>query len=108
MTDLILPVDIRKGDRIFRYEVPIDDEWHTIEIFGDPLAVFCRYTTTVEFWAANSGPRQPRAFIVVGTGHEVPEDSLYWGSALSPHLHVGGVGEVSAGRFVWHLLERAS
>jgi hypothetical protein len=36
-----------------------------------------------------------RQFMVIGTGWEVPEGALYWGSVISPS------------GYVWHLYERA-
>ena len=90
--------------RIFRYEVPVDDRWHWIELQGDPLSVDCRFLATVEFWAmhGDSAESRRRAFIVVGTGHELPflkdgESWRHWGTAVAP-----------GGALVWHLLEAVS
>lgn len=81
--------------RIYRYEVPVDDETHEVCIEGDPLHVGCRQIDTVEFWAiANRGPLVPRRFTVVGTGHPFDEGHRYWGTAVAP-----------GGQLVWHLLE---
>jgi len=84
--------------RIFRYEVPVDDKWHDFELFGDPLAVGARRLDTVEFWALNAGPTlvQQRSFMVVGTGQELPDNyQRHWGTAIAGN-----------GALVWHLLER--
>ena len=38
-------------EAIYRYEVPVDDEPHPIELSGDIVHVGCRDPKTVEFWA---------------------------------------------------------
>ena len=90
------------GERIYRYELPVDDEWHEFTLWGDPLAVECRKPDAVEFWSRDPGDLPVhglvgarRSFIVVGTGQQVPTGVRYWGTALVP-------GEA----LVWHLLER--
>jgi len=88
--------------RIFRYEVPVDDQWHEHELLGDPIAVACRDATRVEFWAIHDDetplPPRRRSFMVVGTGHPLPQE---W-------LHHHGTAVVPGGLLVWHLLERTS
>ena len=88
---------LEKNERIYRYEVPVDDQWHTFQLSGNPLAVNCRHMTTVEFWTRsnNVDPGLERSFIVVGTGHPIPAETHYWGTAVAP-----------GGMLVWHLLER--
>lgn len=91
------------GERIWRYAVPIDDNWHGFALQGDPLYVACRQTAEatgghpiIEFWARaqpNGLPGTHREFMVIGTGHLVPTDVRIWGTAID-------------GPFVWHLLER--
>jgi hypothetical protein len=83
---------------IYRYEVPVDDEWHNFELYGDPLAVSCRQSGWVEFWA-RAYPHEPdvypfvRRFRVFGTGHPLPSPDLrHWGVAFD-------------GPLVWHLME---
>jgi len=87
------------GERIYRFEVPVDDQWHEFTLWGDPLAVECRDPSVVEFWARHHDdpivPGVVRSFVVVGTGHRVPKDARYWGTAIVP-----------GGQLVWHLLER--
>lgn len=83
--------------RIFRYEVPVDDQPHTIALFANPLAVGCRDPRVVEFWAiAHDGLSVlDRTFLVVGTGYPLPEGGTqYWGTAVAP-----------GGQLVWHLME---
>lgn len=93
--------DLAEGELIYRYQVPVDDEWHVHELWGHPLFVACREPTVVEFWA-RSGSGNPsfaalRSFLIVGTGHRIPENTRYWGTAIAP-----------GGHLVWHLLERRS
>jgi hypothetical protein len=85
---------------IYRYEVPVDDQWHEIELTGDLLHVDSRDPTVVEFWAFAfpSGPvpkRRFRVFRVFGTGHPLPQG----------HLRHHGSVVVAGGQLVWHLLE---
>ena len=84
-------------ERIYRYEVPVDDRWHHIDLLGDPLAVACRDVGVVEFWArwSPSDLHVKRTFMVVGTGQIMPSEVRHWGTVLSPD-----------GGLVWHLLER--
>jgi hypothetical protein len=93
----------RGGDlvsaRIYRYTVPLDDEWHEIALSGAILHVAARqFRDTVEFWALYSDdkPDRPREFRVfgTGTGHPLTEDRMeHRGTALIDEL-------------VWHLMER--
>jgi len=79
--------------RIYRYEVPVDDCWHTFKC-GPPLHVACRNPAVVEFWAH---PRNEDAdefvdeqrFRVYGTGHDVPDEVLYVGTAIPPRRGSG-------------------
>ena len=85
--------------RIFRYEVPVDDEWHEINLQFDPLSVDCRALDVVEFWAFDEPfgpPKTQRRFRVFGTGQVLPEDEpcSYVGTAIAP-----------GGQLVWHLME---
>lgn len=84
--------------RIFRYEVPVDDRWHPLDV-PDPcqiVQVGCRRRDVVEFWAISVGSTWPRQFRVVGTGQpfDLNED-VYKGTAVVPE-----------GDLVWHLTER--
>lgn len=83
--------------RILRYEVPVDDAWHEIELRGGkPLHVAARRRDVVEFWAHHDESlpvTETRRFIVVGTGHPLP--------SVPTHYH----GTALAGELVWHLLE---
>ena len=85
-------------EAIFRYEVPVDDKPHTLELSGAVLHVDCRDASTVEVWALETGgPPVERVFRVVGTGHPLPEGwTRHVGTAIAP-----------GGHLVWHLLEGA-
>jgi hypothetical protein len=83
--------------RIFRYEVPVDDQPHSFVLTTMPMSVGCRDPRIVEFWAINNDADEGRSrtFIVVGTGHPLPERIRgQWGTAVAP-----------GGQLVWHLIE---
>jgi len=84
--------------RIFRYEVPVDDQWHAIPLGGHVLAVAARTPELVEFWALTPGGEhpEPRWFRVVGTGQPLPN------SAKWTHR---GTTLAAGGQLVWHLIE---
>lgn len=85
--------------RVFRYEVPVDDRWHDIELSGPILHVDCRDPRIVEFWAlctTNGAPARTVSFTVVGTGHLQP-DGYHVGTAIAP-----------GGQLVWHLFRKAA
>jgi hypothetical protein len=78
---------------IWRYSVPIDDQWHEVHLSGAVLHVATRTVDAVDFWALNSGgPQVSRRFRVFGTGHPLP-------------VGVRHVGTAPTGPFVWHLME---
>lgn len=84
---------------IHRYEVPIDDKVHSVLFHGEPLAMACRHSGVVEFWALHldhfAGNGLPRWFTVVGTAQPLPEKFKgYIGTAVAP-----------GGSLVWHLIE---
>lgn len=89
--------------RIFRYQVPVDGHRHKFDLHGDPLAVGCRVTDVVEFWAYHHDANPvavARTFTVVGTSVPLPDDAdvlRHWGTAVAP-----------GGLLVWHLLEDRS
>lgn len=83
------------AERIYRYEVPVDGEWHDVVLTGSPLRVGCRDVDTVEFWAIAHGLGAiTRRFRVVGTGEALPSGARYWGTAIAP-----------GDELVWHLVE---
>jgi hypothetical protein len=83
---------------IYRYEVPVDGQSHEFTLHSDPLAVGCRDTGVVEFWAwhHDESPGPAYRFIAVGTGHPMPAGRVrYHGTAVAP-----------GGFLVWHLIEQ--
>jgi len=81
--------------RMYRYTVPVDDQVHVFTITGDPVAV-AGDNTTVEFWAEHDedAGASDRAFLVVGTGHPIPDGARWVGTC--PRTSLG---------LVWHLYE---
>lgn len=79
--------------RVFRYEVPVDDKWHKISLTSAPVHV-AGDVNMVEFWAESLDNilATDKYFIVVGTGHPVPQGGRYVGTC--PRLPNG---------IVWHL-----
>lgn len=88
---------------IYRYEVPVDYEWHVVPLSGKIISVAARrpYDQVLEFWAfANSDHQHdsPREFRVFGTGDQLPDETR-------PQECHGSV-IVNGGLTVWHLVER--
>lgn len=85
----------RAVSAIYRYEVPVDDQVHTITC-GKPLHVASSAIDRVEFWAlfGQEVLVAERTFQVFGTGHELPSSALYRGT--TPRNSLG---------LVWHLFE---
>jgi hypothetical protein len=82
---------------VFRYEVPIDDVWHDIELTGPVVKVACRESNrrVVQFWALDgAGSPYTGRFRVFGTGDEVPDNVVYKGTGI-------------AEPYAWHLFELA-
>lgn len=81
---------------VYRYEVPVDAQWHTVELSGPVLHVAARDPRRVELWAVHGvRPPQPRTFRVFGTGEPLDDRA---------RVHVGTA--LAAGGLVWHLWER--
>ena len=81
--------------RVLRYEVPVDDQWHTHRLQGDIVHVAARRPDVVEIWAEHHGNKTfevERRFRVFGTGH--PADGVHIGTAIA-----------AGGALVWHLRE---
>jgi len=86
--------------RIFRYEVPVDDQPHAFTLRGNPLAVeaisrgFLDWA--VAFWAENDETQSPceQTFQVFGTGQPLPDDAEWVGTCSR-----------TEGGLVWHLYE---
>lgn len=81
--------------RILKTEIPIDDQWHTVET-GDVLHVGQQRDMAVTFWWEETADVRTRRLRVFGTGREVPDATTY-------------VGTVQANDgLVWHLFEEGS
>ncbi|MFF1444165.1 hypothetical protein [Streptomyces sp. NPDC058295] len=88
---------------IHRYELPIDDRPHGIDLTGDILHAAVRQPGVVDVWyqprPASMEPMR-RSFQIVGTGHPIP---THFGAFLT------GVHKATAitpdGQLVWHVLE---
>lgn len=83
--------------RVLRYEVPIDDKIHKMDVSGGIIQVAANdLYHAVEFWAEENGffPAYTGYFRVFGTGHEIPDGSVV----------VGTTQRTEQGH-VWHLAE---
>lgn len=80
---------------IYRYEVPVDGQWHQIDGCSPALYVACRDLDTVEFWAYPIPGAPGRQFCVYGTGQPIDEHATYIGTAIVP-----------GGSLVWHLMAK--
>jgi hypothetical protein len=82
---------------IHRYEIPVDDQWHILELTGETLHVAARRPDVVELWAmANYEPPVAWEFRVFGTGQLLPAGPLFY----------AGTALVAYGTLVWHLMMR--
>lgn len=84
------------GMRVFKAEVPVDDQWHPIHA-PRVVHVHHQYPRTVTLWFESLPSDDPNVptmeFCVYGTGHPVPIDAAY-------------VGTTHDGPYVWHLYQR--
>lgn len=84
---------------IYRFEVPADGKPHSFQMcqgpsFG-PRRIENLGITGVEFWAeVLTGQASERRFMIVGTGHRLPDPADYVGTAPR-----------NAAGLVWHLVE---
>lgn len=106
--------------RVLRWDVPVDDEWH--EIGGGRVVEVSARTQRerpgdlVEVWTLE-GAHVPttteppmRSVIVIGTGHTAPPNTEYLGTAVVPNLKLapsllrGGRDHIeSHPGLVWHV-----
>lgn len=85
---------------ILRYEVPVDDEWHTLRLSGPIVHVATRRREVVEVWATTDGfGPSDYDLRVFGTGQPIPADPP------GEVCHVG-TAIVPGGALVWHLMQR--
>jgi hypothetical protein len=81
---------------IYRYQVGLEGPVE-IGLTGDPVAFGALgYSAGIEFWAEHDEALMPRVrkFVIVGTGHHLPEGAVHVGTA--PRTLDG---------IVWHLYE---
>jgi hypothetical protein len=86
---------------VWRFEVPVDDDAHVLELpthFGvhPPLHVAARDARFVEFWIEaieDYGTLSRHVLQVFGTGHDLPENAEWRGTAVAPY------------GLVWHLYQ---
>lgn len=88
--------------RIHRYEVPVDDDWHAIDLYGEIVYVGAHTPHAVEFWAwdRRGMNAETRAFRVFETDQEVPTP------VGANYIRYIGTALTTGGRFVCHLIER--
>ena len=91
---------------IHRYEVPVDDQWHRLQLGGDPVHVATRRGDVVEVWAWSDPHVIDRWFRVYATGEPIPGPNTPGepGQADQCVRH-RGTAITPDGRLVWHLLE---
>lgn len=84
---------------MYRYQVGLDGPVE-IGLTGNPVAFGALgYSAGIEFWAEydDAKPVIRRTFVIVGTGHRIPDGAAYAGTA--PRTPDG---------LVWHLYELAA
>lgn len=81
---------------IWKISVPVDDQRHIFDLPPGPIVHAGRqhHSYQVEVWVEVEldEPTLPRAFQCYGTGHLIPGDVDYVGTAID-------------GQFVWHVYE---
>lgn len=92
-----MTISFSTAQRILRYEVPVDDRDHWVDLPGPIMHVATRRADVVEIWASTIGTPTIRRFRVFGTGQEIPLSASYVATAIVP-----------GGAFVWHLVELPS
>jgi hypothetical protein len=89
---------------IHKYEVPVDDAWHNIELSGKIVHVDSLEYGKIHFWAYHtSGPDQGvRRFKAFRTGEELPADV----NPVYGHIHGSAKMTRSDGQIlIFHLVE---
>lgn len=85
--------------RILRYEVPVNDQWHTLTLAGPIVHIATRRHDVVEVWATTDGyGEQDHDLLVIGTGQPYDFEN---GNVC----HIG-TAIVPGGELVWHLMQR--
>jgi hypothetical protein len=86
------------GRSVYRYEIPVDDQWWFVELSGPIIHVATRSAKYMEIWALTGAEPKARSFRVFGTGQPLPDD------APDCLVHIGS-DIVPGGALVWHLFE---
>lgn len=67
--------------RVYRHDVPVDDQWHTYQLLGPIIAVGpTGADDTIEFWVLNDDTGTPDVvhLRVFGTGQPLEPDTARW------------------------------
>lgn len=82
--------------QVLRYEISVDDQWHSINMLGRIIHVATRRPDVVEMWGLDDDCLATRQFKVFATGEPMPIglDLCHVGTAIVP-----------GGELVWHLFE---
>ncbi|MFE4915859.1 hypothetical protein ACFRCX_30610 [Streptomyces sp. NPDC056652] len=81
------------------FEIPVDDQFHGIDLSGSILHAAVRRPGVVDVWAyARPDGEQPmrRSFLIVGTGQAHPIATFHAATAIT-----------ADDKLVWHVLENA-
>ena len=87
---------------VWKYDIAIEGSAHAIPIGARLVHVAAQDVAVPDFfstwWEVDvDKPKALHTFVVVGTGHAIPDDYQYRGTALCAN-----------GRLVWHLYEGAA
>lgn len=100
---------------MYRYQIGLDGP-EEIGLTGDPVAFAALgYGSGIEFWAEHDDakPAVVRTFVIVGTGHRIPEGAVYVGTVprtprgagLAPDGTTGGNDAVSIHQLAYRCWE---
>jgi len=82
---------------VWKYDLLVrgETEIYDIPMGSRVIKVECRQPQLLSFWAEvdTEKNKEKREFVIVGTGHPIPENYEYVGTALD-------------GWYVWHLYEK--
>lgn len=80
---------------VYRYEIHVDDMARVLWLTSDPVYIASRTIGVVEIWAEFDSEEEPKEkkYLIVGTGHIIPDGAKYVGTTLARH------------GLVWHLYE---
>lgn len=77
---------------VFKYKVPVSPDLTVLQMGPGKVLHTEASTGTLTIWAETTGITKERTFCVFGTGHTIPDDFIWQGTA-------------SYGGYVWHLYE---